>query len=403
MTPLATTDAIRPSSFGQRRLTPRVVIADSKPHIRTFLADTLEDLGFIVAECPCAGDLPRLFEVRMPDLVVIGLTAGGIEARQIMETLAATRFDGQVLPLAVPDSVLAFATRQYGRELGIAMLPTLATPFSADTLRQRLTPLIPAEAPPSPAVDVAEALKAGWLELWYQRKIDLGALTARGAEALIRMRHPAWGVVPPAHFIPDCGDASFRNLSDFVVRRVIEDWRYFLERHGPIDLAINLPFSFLQDAEAVNELCRKMPQHAAFSGLTIELKSSEVIGNLAEAAEIARRVRFSNIGLAIEDLGTEWPALMDFDVFPFVELKVAQPFVAGCGRDRLKQTVCRGVVDLAARHGVRTVAEGIETRDDFITAHQLGFDLAQGFLFGKPMAAQKFARSGLAHPVSLPA
>ena len=63
------------------------------------------------------------------------------------------------------------------------------------------------------------------------------------------MRHPAWGVVPPAYFIPDDNDPHFRALSEFVIGRAIEDWRYLLEQQGPVDLSINLPVSFLRDGE----------------------------------------------------------------------------------------------------------------------------------------------------------
>jgi EAL domain-containing protein (putative c-di-GMP-specific phosphodiesterase class I) len=72
---------------------------------------------------------------------------------------------------------------------------------------------------------------------------------------------------------------------------------------------------------------------------------------------------------------------------------VDRHFVTGAADDRLKQTVCRGIIDLAENTGARTVAEGVETRTDFLQAQELGFDLMQGFLFGKPMGAKKFARS----------
>ena len=111
------------------------------------------------------------------------------------------------------------AVRQIGDEYGIAMLPSLPTPFSAGTLRASLAALLPVEPAPSPAVDVAEALKAGWLELWYQQKINVQTLVPSGAEALVRMRHPAWGVVPPAYFIRDDKDPHFRALSEFVIGR----------------------------------------------------------------------------------------------------------------------------------------------------------------------------------------
>lgn len=401
-TQVANTPSVRPAAFGQRTLSPRVCIADNKPHIRTFLADALEDLGFITFECPRAADLKPLLDAQMFNLVVLGLSAGGIEAGKVLETLASANFRGKVLPIAVPDSILSFATRQMARELGIATLPTLPTPFSAETLRQSVASLIPTEAPPSPAVDVAEALKAGWLELWYQRKIDIRTLIPRGAEALIRMRHPTWGVVLPGSFIPDCRDTAFHNLSEFVIERVIDDWRDFIERTGPVDLAINLPASFLHDDAAVRALCRRMPSHPAFGGLLIELKFADVIAGLDRIVDVAKRIRFHNIAVSIDGVGAEWPALMDMPVFPFAELKVDRQFVTGFGGDRLKQTVCRGVIDLAAGYGVRTVAEGVESRADFITAHELGFDVAQGFLFGKAMAARKFARTALTQPVTLP-
>ena len=57
--------------------------------------------------------------------------------------------------------------------------------------------------------------------------------------------------------------------------------------------------------------------------------------------------------------------------------------------------MCRHIVELAQDHGARAVAQGVETRADFVAAHGLGFDLVQGYLFGKPMGVKKFARSRL--------
>ncbi|MBN9002962.1 MAG: EAL domain-containing protein, partial [Rhizobiales bacterium] len=134
----------------------------------------------------------------------------------------------------------------------------------------------------------------------------------------------------------------------------------------------------------------------------IELKCAEVIDDLDQIVDVARRIRFHNIAVSIKSVGAEWPALMGQQVFPFAELKVDRQFVTGFGGDRLKQTVCRGIIDLAENYGLRTVAEGIESRADFVTAHQLGFDVAQGSLFGKATAPRKFARTALTQPVTLP-
>lgn len=387
--------------FGQRKITPRACVADAKAHIRTFLADALEDLGFITGECAAASELAAQCDRAPPDLVVLGLSSNGEEVSKILRNLADNRFNGSVLPVGPRDSVLAAAVRQAGKELGIAILPTLSTPFGTGSLRESVAMLLPATPAPSPVVDVAEALKAGWLELWYQQKIDARNLGPRGAEALVRLRHPAWGVVPPAGFIPDQTDPSFNGLSEFVIGRALDDWRAFVELHGPVDISINLPVAYLKNPQAVRDLCGQMPSHPAFGGLLVELASADVLQNLELVADVARRCRFHNIAVSIDDLGAEWPALMALDGFPFVELKVDRQFVTGAADDRLKQAVCRGIIDFATAKGARTIAVGVETRADFTAAHQAGFDLVQGFLFGKPMPPRKFARAALTRPVAL--
>ena len=366
-------DYAHSTGFGHRKVMPRACVTDSKKHLRTFLSDALEDLGFITSESGQASELAAILDAERPDLIVLGVSFDGVEVGKILEVLVTRHFSGKVLVIGQPEAIMVKAVRQIGEEYGIAMLPALQTPFSAGTLRASLATLLPAEPVPSPAVDVAEALKAGWLELWYQQKINVRTLVPCGAEALIRMRHPTWGVVPPAYFIRDEMDPHFRKLSEFVIGRASEDWRYLLEQQGPVDLSVNMPVSFLGDQAAIRDLCRALPDHPAYSGLLIEIDSSEVIDNLDLVIDVARQVRLHNIAIVVDNVGTNWPSLMGLQKFPFVELKVDHRFVTGCADDRLKQTVCRQIVELAQDHGARAVAQGIEARADFIAAHGLGF------------------------------
>jgi EAL domain-containing protein (putative c-di-GMP-specific phosphodiesterase class I)/CheY-like chemotaxis protein len=386
-------DIVRPAWFGHRKMMPRACVTDSKKHLRLFLVDALEDLGFITSECGQASELAGVLDAQQPDLLVLGVSVDGIEVGKILETLVKKNYSGKVLVIGPEQSIMVKAVRQIGEEYGIAMLPPLPTPFSAGTLRASVAMLLPVTPAPSPAVDVAEALNAGWLELWYQQKINARTLVPGGAEALVRMRHPTWGVVPPAYFVRDDKDPHFRALSEFVIGRAMEDWRYLLEQQGPVDLSINLPVSFLGDRQAVLDLCRWMPAHPGFGGLLIEVNSNELIDNLDLAIDVAREVRLHNIAISIDNVGAEWPSLMGLRSFPFVEMKVDRQFVTGFTDQRLKQTVCRRIIELAKGYGARTVAQGVETRADFLTAHELDFDLVQGYLFSKPMGVKKFARS----------
>ena len=172
-----------PATFGRRKVTPRVCIADAKQHVRTFLSETFQEFGFVTCECAQASELAAVLEQELPDLVVIGLSAGGVEAGEIVKRLAAAQFDGKALLLGPADSLVVAAVQELGGQLGVAMLPALATPFRSEDLRNSVGALLPAEVPPAPPVDVAEALHAGWLELWYQPKVDVGVLALSGAEA----------------------------------------------------------------------------------------------------------------------------------------------------------------------------------------------------------------------------
>jgi EAL domain-containing protein (putative c-di-GMP-specific phosphodiesterase class I)/CheY-like chemotaxis protein len=390
------------ATFGRRKVTPRACVADGKPHIRNFLREALEELGFITSECEQADSVGAVLLDQQPDLFVLGLSAGGIAANGMLEALELMKFEGKVLLFGPRASPMVTAILAIGEELGLAMLPLLPTPFSDNDLRDRVAALPAIEAPPNPPVDVTEALHANWLELWYQPKIELRSLTLSGAEALVRMRHPTWGTVPPAYFIPDDGDPHFGALSAFMISRAIKDWRYFVTEYGHVELAINLPVAFFQDPMAIENLACQMPDHPAFGGLIVEINSGELIRNLPLAKKAARQLQIHNIGISIDDLGADWPLLMEINDFPFVEIKVDQRFVAGCADDRLKQSVCRRILELADGFGARTVAEGVETRADFLTARELGFDLIQGFFFAKPMEPQKFARRILGRPVTVP-
>jgi EAL domain-containing protein (putative c-di-GMP-specific phosphodiesterase class I) len=388
--------------FGRRKIVPRVCIVSNKKYIREFLGETLEGLDLIVCRCAAIGELGGILDTQAPDVIILDLLSGGVEADEVLGTLGSRSFDGKVLPVGRRDAPLVAAARELGEQLCLAMLPTLATPFSNSDLHSSVSQFLPSKTPPNPPVDAAEALNAGWLELWYQPKFDAHTLALAGAEALIRMRHPTWGIVAPAYFLPDDGDPNLCAVSEFVISQAVADWRYFVSENHGVEIAINMPATCLEDANLIKNLCRHLPDHPAFEGLVIELSSSAVLGNLGRAQDAARQLRFHNVEISIDDVGEEWPSFVGFKAFPFAEIKVDQKFVTGCADDPLKRTVCRQILDLADGYHARTVAEGVETRADFLAAREIGFDVVQGFLFGKPMPARKFSRTMLTRREIMP-
>lgn len=376
-----------------RRGIPRVCVTHDKNHIRRFLREVLSEFGCTTYECVDARDLSAALDARPPDLVVLGLTTDGIAASEMLRTLADRDFGGNVLPIAQHDSSAVEEIHELAERLGVTILPPLLAPFNHERLRDSVAALL-AKGLSDPLIDICEAVRAGWLELWYQPKIDAQAVIMRGAEGLLRMRHPIWGIVPPAYFIGDDGDPRFLAVSEAVISRAIDDWHYFFFEHGgPTELAVNLPIAFLQDSSSISRLCQKLPNHAAFEGLIVEGNGADIARNLKVVKDVARQLRFHKIAISVDDLGAEWPSLTGLHEFPFVEVKIDRKFVVGCANDRLKQSMCRRILDLAQSYGARTVAEGVETWPDFLTLREMGIDLVQGVLFAKPMSAEKFTQT----------
>src|SRR5262245_21248624 len=371
-------DATKLAAFPRHSVMPCVCVADAGPQLRTFLVATLEDLGCVTCECVDVAALAAELASRLPDLVVIGSSAGGIEACKMVELLEAKDYDGKVLVLGPRVSPMVRAVQEFGEKLGLTMLPLLPTPFSRGDLRNYIAALAPIESPPNHSMTAAKTSPVNSLELWYQPKIDMGTLALSGAEALVPIRHP-----------------TLAAMTEFVIDRAINDWRYFTARHRHIEIAINLPIAFFRDPELIEYLWRRIRDHPAFEGLIVQVNAADVIRNLELVKEIARLFRHRTLAVSIGDLGAEWPSLSGLADFPFVELKVARQFVTGCAGDRRKQATCRRIIDLADAVGARTVADGVENRADFLAARELGFNLAQGALLARPMTAKNFARSVL--------
>jgi EAL domain-containing protein (putative c-di-GMP-specific phosphodiesterase class I)/CheY-like chemotaxis protein len=381
--------------FRPRRVAPRVCVVDEKPHIRTFLTDMLEDLGFITHECTRNDDVAAALATISPDLMVIGTPSKEHGATGVLKMLAAKQFRGNVMLFGGRSSADLQIAHELGENLRLAMLPPLGTPFRDSDLIENLSGFLPIRPSPAAPIDLGEALRNGWLELWYQPKIDPLLLSLRGAEALIRVRHPTLGIVAPSSFIPSDNDPHLRALSEFVVKRAMADWKDFAANRTPVELAINLPMPLLEDEDFVEHMRLHLPDHPAFPGLIVEVSSPEVVRDLDWARAIAKQIGAYNIRMSIEDLGAEGSSLARMPDFPFVELKVDWKLIDGCAED-LKRAVMSPILHVAERFGIPTVAVDVETRSDLHAARQAGFELVQGHLFAKPMEARKFARTMLA-------
>ncbi|MEA2892292.1 MAG: hypothetical protein QOI05_3085 [Bradyrhizobium sp.] len=382
----------RCAQFGQRKVVPRACVAGRKRHVRVFLSEAVEELGFTTCQCADPLHIATTCRSESADVVLLSSGSEGLEIADVLRRLAEDGFEGHVLLIGARDALSLSVLEKLGTRLGLKMLPVLPTPYRAADLSASLACFLPIKPPPAPPIDVAEALHRGWLELWYQPKMNLRTLRLAGAEALVRIRHPRWGLVSPGYFIPTDGDPHYVALSEFVLAQAMADWHGFVSELGPVELALNLPVAFLTSSDALRTIPRLLPRHPAFPGLIVEVNGTEIVRDFKLAKNIADELSLCGVAISVDDLGPEWPLLFGHERPPFLEIKVDRKFIDGCASNRLKRTICRRIVELSEQLGMRTVAEGAESGADFAAVRQLGFDLVQGHCLAKPMPRTTFVR-----------
>jgi EAL domain-containing protein (putative c-di-GMP-specific phosphodiesterase class I) len=235
-------------------------------------------------------------------------------------------------------------------------------------------------------ITLADVLRNGWMELWYQPKIELKTMRLAGAEALVRARHPTRGVLPPGVFLPGAGEDDLLALTERAIIIALHDWRDFAASGLSLKLAVNTPVSALVKLPIATMVREERPNAESWPGLILEVTEDEVIHDLKIANDVADQLRASNCSLAIDDFGAGYSSLGRIKQLPFSEIKIDRSYVTNCHSDRVNAGLCETIVELGQRFGLKTVAEGVETPHESHKLQAIGCQIAQGYLFAKPMA-----------------
>ncbi len=122
--------------FNRRRMKSCVCVVDRKQHIRSFLREALEEFDLITCECADSREMDGTLKMRLADLVVLGPSGARPQSVELLRTLAANKFGGNVLLLGLPAAL--GDVQEFGESIGLAMLPPLPTPFGSRNLRDRV-------------------------------------------------------------------------------------------------------------------------------------------------------------------------------------------------------------------------------------------------------------------------
>src|SRR5262249_26292891 len=147
------------------------------------------------------------------------------------------------------------------------------------TLRSLFVSAAPPPAEPLPAdgkVTLADVLRRGWFEQWYQPKIELRTRRLVGAEALVRARQPDGRVLPPGVFLPGAPEADMLALTERVIATALSDWEELAANGIPVTLAVNVPVSALVKLPIADIVRAGRPKAESWPGLILEVTEDEV-------------------------------------------------------------------------------------------------------------------------------
>lgn len=230
-------------------------------------------------------------------------------------------------------------------------------------------------------------LNGNSINLAYQPIVDLATARTVEVEALLRWSHPTLGAIPPTEVVAVAESWGLIDaLGRLVLRQACRQATAWHQQRPGSDLrvAVNVSADQLRDLSFVDVAVDALVDTACDPRwLTLEITETKPLPDVALAVNILDRVRELGVHLALDDFGTYHSGINNLTRLPFDTIKVDRSYVAGpmtSDRRRWLADVCQ----LATDNGMQVLAEGVETEDHRQLVVECGFDLAQGWLFGRP-------------------
>ena len=253
--------------------------------------------------------------------------------------------------------------------------------------------------------ELRRAIADGELEVHYQPVVHAKSGELYGLEALVRWRHPLWGLMPPARFMDVAEESGLVvPLGAWVLEEACAaavEWNR-RHPHRPIVMAVNLSARQFQQ----HDLCDQVSRVLQSTGLdpqllALEITETVVMEDTVTTMTTLQALKLLQVRLSIDDFGTGYSSLSYLKRFAVDAIKIDKSFVDGLGSSGVVDAeIVRAVIRLASAVGMQSIAEGVETEAQRDELRQLGCSMLQGYLLAKPMPMSDIQRR---YPHGIPA
>jgi diguanylate cyclase (GGDEF)-like protein len=239
--------------------------------------------------------------------------------------------------------------------------------------------------------DLRKAIEEGQFELCYQPKISIVSDEVMSAEALGRWTSEKQGVVPPAIFIKVL--EQYGLIDDYTcwaIESALEQAKIWSKDDNRLRIAVNVSPQTLMHPDFVKKLEYIVKDKDNGQYLIFEITENLFLSEYDRLFEVLEYICFLGIELSIDDYGTGYSSLSRLRKLPVTELKIDKSFIKDMNHNKDDEVIVRSTIDLAHNLGLTVVAEGVETSEALALLKDLGCDMAQGYLFSKPLSVAGF-------------
>ncbi|MCW5588586.1 MAG: EAL domain-containing protein [Legionellales bacterium] len=242
--------------------------------------------------------------------------------------------------------------------------------------------------------EICKGLKEEEFILHYQPKIDLRTGEICGVEAVARWNHPTLGLIQPKQFIGVCENAGLiSQIEKWTIKQAfsaLKEWQDLY--HANFHVAVNLSTKELINHTMIDFISNIIDEKKINPRqIEVEITESLLMENYSEYESVLYKIHDLGIHLALDDFGTGYSSLHYLTHFPFDIVKLDKAFVDSLLTNSKSKIITKAIFNLCKELGLTTVAEGIETRDQFDCLREMNCDQVQGFYLSPPLTQDKIS------------